>query len=390
MHLRENLKDNSGFSLIEVVLAVTILALVTLPIINYFTYSGIQTSKARDRQTATIVAENALDELNSYNNFEQIENIASFGAVSTMEVSGGWTVTPDASADPDELTFTDLEKKDVVMNERNFTVKAHISYEDYLNETGKPLKPKDSTDESEVVGSKFNSYEVPNPSEVYSDENVVAKEDDQVDTALSHFLTNEATYSQPYFTNYTLINNKLQREIQILLEYTDTTKSMFHVKISYLYKLSGAKVDDSEEYEVPLEETIMDKDKLRNIYVFYNLMKDEGSSPPIQKKDYIKLKIGQNGINVEKKDIENLKFYMCSQTTSACQTHDDTQHDITFVNDATLVENQFYYNCEPEKKDPKDTFVRHERKKRIGAIEVKVYEQGDSEPAAVMKTTISE
>lgn len=384
MHLRENLKDNSGFSLIEVVLAVTILALVTLPIINYFTYSGIQTSKARDRQTATMVAENALDELNSYNNFEQIENIASFGAVSTMEVSGGWTVTPDASAAPGALTFTDLEKKDVVMNERNFTVKAHISYEDYLNETGNELKTKDT---NEVVESKFNSYEVPNPSEVYSDENVVAKEDDQVDTAVSHFLTNEATDSQPYFTNYTLINNKLQRKIQILLEYTDTTKSMFHVKISYLYKLSGAKVNDSEEYEVPLEETIMDKDKLRNIYVFYNLMND-GGSPAIQKKDYIKLKIGQNGIAVEKKDIENLKFYMCSQTTSACPTHEDTQHDITFVNDATLVENQFYYNCEPEKMT--DTFVCHERKKRIGAIEVKVYEQGDSEPAAVMKTTISE
>ena len=83
-----------------------ILALVTLPIINYFTYSGLRTADGRDKQSATVVAENVLDELNSYDNFEQIENIASSGAVD----AASWTVVPDPS-NPTKFTYTDLTKK---------------------------------------------------------------------------------------------------------------------------------------------------------------------------------------------------------------------------------------------------------------------------------------
>ena len=105
-------------------LAVAILALVTLPIINYFTYSGVRTAKGRDKQSATVVAENVLDELNSYDNFEQIENIASNGAVN----ANGWTVVPDPS-NPVKFTYTDLVKK-VKMNGFNYEAKVHISYQD--------------------------------------------------------------------------------------------------------------------------------------------------------------------------------------------------------------------------------------------------------------------
>ena len=49
MCLQELRQDDRGFSLIEVVLAVAILALVTLPIINYFTYSGLRTADGRDK-----------------------------------------------------------------------------------------------------------------------------------------------------------------------------------------------------------------------------------------------------------------------------------------------------------------------------------------------------
>lgn len=77
MRFKESLQDNSGFSLIEVMLAVAILALITLPIINYYTYSSVQTINGRERQTATMVAEDAADELKAYSNFDQISEILS-------------------------------------------------------------------------------------------------------------------------------------------------------------------------------------------------------------------------------------------------------------------------------------------------------------------------
>ena len=69
MCLHELRQNDQGFSLIEVILAVAILALVTLPIINYFTYSGLRTADGRDKQSATVVAENVFGELNFYDNF---------------------------------------------------------------------------------------------------------------------------------------------------------------------------------------------------------------------------------------------------------------------------------------------------------------------------------
>ena len=106
MCLHELRQNDQGFSLIEVILAVAILALVTLPIINYFTYSGLRTADGRDKQSATVVAENVLDELNSYDNFEQIENIASSGAVD----AASWTVVPDPSKS-DEVYVYGFDEK---------------------------------------------------------------------------------------------------------------------------------------------------------------------------------------------------------------------------------------------------------------------------------------
>lgn len=75
VHLKEQLKDNSGFSLVEVIMALAILALVTLPIVNYFTYSSVRTIDGRERQTATMAAGDVMEELKAYSNHEQIAQL---------------------------------------------------------------------------------------------------------------------------------------------------------------------------------------------------------------------------------------------------------------------------------------------------------------------------
>ena len=291
-------------------MAVAILALVTLPIINYFTYSGIRTADGRDKQSATVVAENVLDELNSYDNFEQIENIASSGAVD----AASWTVVPDPS-DPTKFTYTDLTKK-VQLNGYDYEAKVHITYTDHTTSDGKTYDTGyDSNtvtkDTNEAITSEFNDYEIPNPNRIYGKESVVAKEEDQLDRAISYFLTNEATDSNTFFTKYNLIKDKLDRRLAIHLEYKDGNPDIYKVKVSYLYELNGANISSNIKngvYEAPLEISEVKRESLKNIYVFYNLRSGYDN-------DELKVTFGTG---MAEDDIKDIRFFIVNGFGSAC------------------------------------------------------------------------
>lgn len=390
MCLHELRQNDQGFSLIEVILAVAILALVTLPIINYFTYSGLRTADGRDKQSATVVAENVLDELNSYDNFEQIENIASSGAVD----AASWTVVPDPS-DPTKFTYTDLTKK-VQLNGYDYEAKVHITYTNHTTSDGKTYDTGyDSNtvtkDTNEAITSEFNDYEIPNPNRIYGKESVVAKEADQLDRAISYFLTNEATDSNTFFTKYNLIKDKLDRRLAIHLEYKDGNPDIYKVKVSYLYELNGANISPNIEngvYEAPLEISEVKRESLKNIYVFYNLRSGYDN-------DRVKVTFG-TGISEE--DIKNIHYYLCGLTTTECP---DRVNNYKFLlstdSDPLALKCNYFFNGNTDtiltaKEDDGSTadFISKKTKKRIGAIEVSVYEKGSNEPLAVMNTTISE
>lgn len=390
MCLQELRQNDRGFSLIEVIMAVAILALVTLPIINYFTYSGMRTADGRDKQTATVVAENVLDELNSYDNFEQIESIASNGAVSAKD----WTVVPDPS-NPAKYTYTDLTKK-IQVNGFNYEAKVHITYTDHTTADGKSYTTGyDSNtltkDTSEAITSEYNDYEIPNPSEIYGKENVVAKEDDELDQAISYFITNEASDSNTFFTTYNLVKSKLQRRIAIDVSYKDDKKDAYRVKVSYLYELNGANISPGIKngvYEVPLEVSEVKKKTLKKIYVFYNLR--DG-----YEEDDFRITFGTG---VEQDDMKNILYYLCAQTTAECPNRPNN-YKVSLTSDSSALANHCSYlfngkvdtTLTAKKEDGTDRkFVDRDTKKRIGAIEVSVYEEGSDEPSAVINTTISE
>ena len=382
MCLHELRQNDQGFSLIEVILAVAILALVTLPIINYFTYSGLRTADGRDKQSATVVAENVLDELNSYDNFEQIENIAS------------WTVVPDPS-NPTKFTYTDLTKK-VQLNGFDYEAKVHITYTNHTTTDGKTYDTGyDSNtvtkDTNEAITSEFNDYEIPDPNRIYGKESVVAKEEDQLDQAISYFLTNEATDSNTFFTKYNLIKDKLNRKLAIHLEYKDGNPDVYRVKVSYLYELNGANISPGIKNgvcEVPIETSEVKKETLKNIYVFYNLRDGH---------DNDKLKV-TFGTGMAEDDIKDIRFYLCGLTTTECpQRVNNYKFSLTSDSDSLALKCKYFFNGNTDttltaKKDDgtDEEFVRRDTKKRIGAIEVSVYEKGSNEPLAVMNTTISE
>ena len=62
-----------GFSLVEVIIAVALLAFMALPILAYFTNAAVTTSRGKNSQKATMAAESVLEELNSFDTLEQME-----------------------------------------------------------------------------------------------------------------------------------------------------------------------------------------------------------------------------------------------------------------------------------------------------------------------------
>lgn len=282
MRCKEWIKDDSGFSLVEVILALTILALVTLPVINYFTYSSVRTIDGRERQTATMAAEDVAEELKAYSNIEQIEELVAtpmpgataappasdstylvrvfykysytvptnMSAITPATIESGLsrvicldiregsnvlagaatpspaplaspTPTPDSteawSIDPSPLPEYTVEPaadplpmditRNVVVNNSKYKAKVHFDFDVYDSDT----KAKDGSD----IDAQYNDYHIPSPSEVYGNTNVVAAEDDEVDSAVSEIYTDVMAASTP--------GHVIQKEVT--LEQTEISKS---------------------------------------------------------------------------------------------------------------------------------------------------------------------
>lgn len=263
MWLKESLRDNSGFSLIEVIMAVAILALMTLPILNYFTNSSLRAIDGRDKQTATMAAENIIEELGSYSNHDQIR--ALLASPDPAASASPWT---KYSPETDDTTYM---QRDLKINDVSYRAKVRIDYSVYNSSTKVVDKSNDESIGSgtgDVVAQKFNSYAIPNPSEVYSPSNVVAVEDDEIDMAMSEFYTTILGSGSGSTPTLESIRGGIDRTICIDINYKNTYKNEYVVRVYYLYEYG------THEMEVTLKQSEIEKSKLKNIFVFYNPLRD--------------------------------------------------------------------------------------------------------------------
>lgn len=331
MRCKEWMKDDSGFSLVEVILALTILALVTLPVINYFTYSSVRTIDGRERQTATMAAEDVVEELKAYSHVEQIEDLVATPApgataappasdstylvrvfykysytvptnvtaitpatiesglnrVICLDIRKGTNVlagaatpspiplasptpTPDRteewSVDPSPLPEYTVEPaadplpmditRNVVVNNSKYRAKVHFDFDIYDSDT----KAKDGSD----IDAQYNDYYIPSPSEVYGNTNVVATEDDEVDSAVSEI-------------------------------YTDV--------------MAAATPGQVIQKEVTLEQTEISKSKLKNIFIFYKPAWDSS------RQEHFKV-VSDSGFTEDEKKKININIYYTYQDLS--------------------------------------------------------------------------
>ena len=209
-----------GFSLVEVIVAIAVLALLSLPILAYFSDASVFTSKGKHTQKATTAGQAVAEEVNNCDDFEEVEDV--------LSAQEGWTLDSKAAGSDHKSHLTKVVTGD-------------------------------------TTESKFNEYETPQLKEIYSPKNVVLSETDQADVAVSHFLADHPDKTQSE------IKNDMTRVICIQLGVDPSNSDVYTVKCFYRYTYGGANFDSV------LNDTKIEKSKLENIYLFYNITKDTGA-----------------------------------------------------------------------------------------------------------------
>lgn len=389
-------KDDSGFSLIEVVLAVAILALVALPIINYFTYSSLQAIEGRDRQCATTAAENVVEELSSYSNYTQIKDLTATpdpaGPVpSEAPIWQKSSPAPGESPDPQ----SDYLQRPVTVNGFQYVAKVQIQYGVY-NSSTKAIGSGETigSGTGDIRSPKYNDYYIPSPSEVYAPSNAVAAEDDELDFALSELFTTlsaSAPGASGSIADRDTIRAGLSRVIHIDVNYKDTEKKEYAVHVYYTYEYSGHTVN------VTLEKAEIPVNQFKGVFVFYNPLR-------LDTQEEVSMNIASDIPRSESDRIsdetivDDMEFYFAVQdtVTDSYRLHIEAGRAADakfFANDITLV------GVVGNPQEPggvgttKNSFVSRNKKERIGRILVDIYETAGKkagEVAAHMETTMAE
>ncbi len=95
-------KDHRGMSLVEVIVAITILGIVAVPVLHSLTTAMVYNQKARTRQEMTLTAESIMETFKGYD-LETLKEQFDSRSVSIQGLQGSnYNCTPDTSYDPEK------------------------------------------------------------------------------------------------------------------------------------------------------------------------------------------------------------------------------------------------------------------------------------------------
>lgn len=240
-------RHSDGFSLVEVIIAIAVLAVVAMSLLAYFSSANRYTNWGKTTQKADMAAQSVVEELASCTTFDQIQNglVASGSAV--------WQViTP---SDPGDSSYR--LNRDISVDGTDYKARVKVDFDSYKSSPGgvpttTPL-------------SQFNDYAMPQLEKIYSEKNVVLEETDQTETALGDL------FYQVYKSNKSItketIRAGLSRKMYITLApYAagdGDTPAIYLVKGHYEYTYGSYQSDQ------PIKEVKIPEDSLERIYLFY-------------------------------------------------------------------------------------------------------------------------
>lgn len=254
-----------GFSLVEVIVAIAILAIVAMSMLSYFSGASRYAGKGNSTQKGDMAAQSVVEELASCTTMKQIEEmVAASGSA--------WKV--DAAPSPKEKKYK--LRRPVAVGDTEYQARVTLDFDSYMA-TAKP-------DPTPTMASEFNRYEVPQLEEVYAEGNVVLEETDQTNVAVGELFAQiyktDETKSDEAISRKT-IRSGLKRAMYIHIEpcaeedSTDST-DLYLVKgyYRYWYEESGK----TYECEVPIRVNKIEKDTLKKVYLFYRPVSSSLSS----------------------------------------------------------------------------------------------------------------
>ncbi len=366
------LRDKEGFSLVEVVIAVAVLAILTIPILAYFTNASVNSARGKNIQKANLVAQSVMEQLNGCETFEQVENeiTATPGAIGGADL---WNITTPYTASFKNMVI----EKDISLDGFDYHAKVSFDYDyDTTNVSG------------DAIHADFNGYAEPQLKEVYSNTNVVMAESDQEDEAVSNFLYSHKS------TPVSTIRDGMTRTLCIDVDESGTSFDAVYTIVGYyLYSYDG------EDYKAVLLNTKIEKSKLENVYLFYEPMQkvlDQVSGGNTATETvHVKL---DNRITIS--DAEKINFYFICQYPGSDTLKGYLQQRYSLVFDVASCSGNYsnakYFTNNIKApsigiSDSRSFVTRETTGKRIAKLKVEVYDIRDlTKPLVTLDTSKGE
>ncbi len=274
------MKRKEGFSLIEVIVAVAILAVLSMPILLYFTNATIHSARGRSEQAADMAAQAIVEEIDSINNFDLLEN-------ALINTGRDWTLVGTPA--PDVGGTTTLSRP-IDVDGNGYVADVTINYGAYgavvLNPSASPApstspdpaaSPGPSASSAPGVKAKYNSYLNPHFQELYSDQSVVISEKaDTFDTGVNSIfyeMNGNAPGASPdpeHTERYSVSDIKSKVKKTYKLTAVAYPAGMYTGKGSCMFtfdKENDGTIDATSE--VVLANTQVEKNKLKSMYFLF-------------------------------------------------------------------------------------------------------------------------
>lgn len=299
-------KDNKGFSLVEVLVSMAILAIILTPLLNNFVMASRMNNRARKMQQATNLGQNVMEGIKASKNLEEIAKQFNY------PTSGFDIIYKDATTTVSELSYDAATSKfsTILESERTYLIPAdplstESPFHEKLNTATDPavyyfgiagikegkssydaLITLDGTTNYKTTGipvpgvTKTNDFEMPVLSDISRTENAIITQTFQdswaSDTLYSNYITyraeqlasNPSAVPLPRYTSKAPIEETMTRNINITIDY-DSINHNYNVKCDFVYTTDKIPTGTSKTVTYHL----LDKsigNKLSNIYLFFD------------------------------------------------------------------------------------------------------------------------
>lgn len=265
-------KDQSGFTLVELIIAIGILAIISLPIYNYFTDAGKRNAESRTKQNATVQAQDILE---VFKNCDYSLNDSSVVCANDTDATK-WTVKDAQNIPGGKMDYT--LQKTVQIDKSSFTVEAKID-------------PIQQVTESATNSSIIVDYQKSVVGTMDTNKDMMISENGQSLLAAKLYFygkhadqcaKNKQSNPQVSPTEPTMTMDEMERNLHctVLISAKEEKNKLglstgnVTMKAEYIYTfipVGGypAGIDATMEYRETVESSSLDPKEMKNIYLFY-------------------------------------------------------------------------------------------------------------------------